>query len=378
MRIAFLAPTFHPQRGPAEAFARRLLAALRAAGNDVHAVAGAAAGLGPVAQVDGVPVWRPGPARPSGLAGRAAWTARFARGAAGALDEIDPAVVLAHGSALPAARAGADRLGIPLVALVHEACGLGERIRHRGVREATARAASGTRLLARVRPDAVIATSTAVARRIERILDAPVTVARAGTDHLPEGLPPPASSTQIVVAGEAASSRGRADVLRAVARARRFAPATLLLAGAAERGALPPWARATGPLSDEEIERALRSSALLAFPSLRDTWGQVICEAAACGLPYAAYDVPAVREQHQTIGGGILVPPGNAEALGTALGRMLTSASTRAELAASGARRARSLCWGEAARAVSEAIGAARRRAGARDAALLGAGPPTG
>ena len=47
------------------------------------------------------------------------------------------------------------------------------------------------------------------------------------------------------------------------------------------------------------------------LPSRREGWGLVLTEAVARGLPYVAYDIPAVREQHEIAGGGRLVPPGD-------------------------------------------------------------------
>lgn len=47
-----------------------------------------------------------------------------------------------------------------------------------------------------------------------------------------------------------------------------------------------------GPLSGEELASAYRSADCFVFPSLTDTFGLVVIEALACGLPVAAFPVP--------------------------------------------------------------------------------------
>jgi glycosyltransferase involved in cell wall biosynthesis len=40
----------------------------------------------------------------------------------------------------------------------------------------------------------------------------------------------------------------------------------------------------------------MKSSKLLLFPSHRESWGLVVCEAMACGTPVVAYDLAVYRE----------------------------------------------------------------------------------
>jgi hypothetical protein len=53
------------------------------------------------------------------------------------------------------------------------------------------------------------------------------------------------------------------------------------------------WAGAQPP---DEIARFYRAADVFVFPSLTDTFGLVMLEALACGLPVAAFDVPGPRD----------------------------------------------------------------------------------
>lgn len=52
----------------------------------------------------------------------------------------------------------------------------------------------------------------------------------------------------------------------------------------------------TGPLFGEELARAFASADVFMFPSLTDTYGVVLLEALACGVPVAAYPVTGPRD----------------------------------------------------------------------------------
>lgn len=355
LHVAFLTPTFHPEVGGAETYTRWVLAGLASRGHRVWALAGAAPGLPRSGEVGGVTVLREGPRRGEGVAGRARWLPSFARAAARRLDLAPPDVLLAQYSALLAAARYAHSRRLPLVALVHDVYGLRESLRHRGVLAGLARYAASDRALSRLRPRAVVAVSEATAAGVRRLTTAPVVVARPGADHVPEGPDPDPGSLQVLFVGRPVASKGLRDALRAVELARGAIPGLRLLVAGGGRGAADG-----GPLGEEELDRAFRSSALLLFPSRREGWGLAVTEAAARGLPYVAYDVPAVREQHRILGGGLLVPPGDVPGLAAAVRRLLADPGLRRSLGSAGRRRARdSLRWEAAVAAVERCLRAA-------------------
>ncbi len=91
-----------------------------------------------------------------------------------------------------------------------------------------------------------------------------------------------------------------------------------------------------GRVDDETVRDAYRSADILAFPSTSgaEAFGLVAVEAQACGVPVVASSWPGVRtvvRQNET---GLLVPPGNVEALASALKQILDHPDQRAQMSA--------------------------------------------
>jgi glycosyltransferase involved in cell wall biosynthesis len=88
-----------------------------------------------------------------------------------------------------------------------------------------------------------------------------------------------------------------------------------------------------GPRIGADLERSYASADLLVVPSRAETYGMVVTEALARGLPVIAADVGGVAEAlgHGTDGirPGVLVPPGDPAALATALGTWLGDIEVR-------------------------------------------------
>ncbi|MGI9023338.1 MAG: glycosyltransferase family 4 protein [Acidimicrobiales bacterium] len=98
-----------------------------------------------------------------------------------------------------------------------------------------------------------------------------------------------------------------------------------------------------GRLSEEEKAQRLRGADVLCAPSLRgESFGMVLLEGMASHIPVVASDLPGYRNVARHGREALLVPPGDARALGQALTRVLREPSTAATLVAGGEARAAS------------------------------------
>ena len=73
----------------------------------------------------------------------------------------------------------------------------------------------------------------------------------------------------------------------------------------------------------DDIAEILASADLFALPSLFEGLPGAVIEALGLGLPIVASDIPAIRETVEPGSNGVLVPPGDARTLGTAIDELL-------------------------------------------------------
>jgi phosphatidylinositol alpha-mannosyltransferase len=99
-----------------------------------------------------------------------------------------------------------------------------------------------------------------------------------------------------------------------------------------------------GRISDVEKARRLRGADVFCAPSLGgESFGVVLLEAMAAGTPLVATEIPGYARVARPDREALLVPPGDADALGRALHRVLTDADCSRRLAEAGSRRAEEL-----------------------------------
>ena len=89
----------------------------------------------------------------------------------------------------------------------------------------------------------------------------------------------------------------------------------------------------------DDVPDLLVGADLFAFPSLYEGLGGAALEAMALGVPTVASDVPALQEVLDEGRCGVLVPPGDADALAGACVDLLSSPKRAAALAAAGRSR---------------------------------------
>jgi glycosyltransferase involved in cell wall biosynthesis len=151
--------------------------------------------------------------------------------------------------------------------------------------------------------------------------------------------------------------KGLADAIEAV---RRVSDARLLVAGdplepiepyrTAAAGIDVDWR--LGYLPQDAVDRVFGETTVAVFP-YRPELDQsgALLRALGAGVPAVAYDVGGVAEPVRRFGAGRVVPPGDVEALASAIDELLSDADALAA-ARAGARRAREeLTWDASARA---------------------------
>jgi glycosyltransferase involved in cell wall biosynthesis len=118
-------------------------------------------------------------------------------------------------------------------------------------------------------------------------------------------------------------------------------------------GEAPPL-RTLGYVEDALLPGLYAGALALAMPSLHEGFGLPVLEAMASGVPVVAANRAALPE---TCGGaGLLVEPGEPEAVADAVIRAATDEDTRGALVAAGLERAAQFSWDRSALLTDEAI----------------------
>jgi phosphatidylinositol alpha-mannosyltransferase len=101
-----------------------------------------------------------------------------------------------------------------------------------------------------------------------------------------------------------------------------------------------------GKVSDDALPTFHRASDIFVSPATgSESFGIVLVEAMAAGLPVVASDIPGYRDVARHEVEGLLVTPTNPEALAVGVRRLLEDPALAAALGARGAQRARAFAW---------------------------------
>jgi phosphatidylinositol alpha-mannosyltransferase len=101
-----------------------------------------------------------------------------------------------------------------------------------------------------------------------------------------------------------------------------------------------------GRVSDEDLPRYYRTASLFAAPSLGgESFGIILLEAMAAGLPVVASDIPGYRSVVREGETGLFVPPGDAGVLARAVSALLLDPERRLALGRQGQAVAKGYDW---------------------------------
>jgi glycosyltransferase involved in cell wall biosynthesis len=131
-------------------------------------------------------------------------------------------------------------------------------------------------------------------------------------------------------------------------------------------GGMDGRVRFLGPQAEADLAHSYAAADVLVLPSRAETYGMVIAEALARGLPVVATEVGGVPDAlgrgADGTRPGLLVPPGDPASLRDALGSWLEDADLRLRLRAAARERRASLTdWSTTTSAVAEALEEAAR-----------------
>jgi glycosyltransferase involved in cell wall biosynthesis len=107
----------------------------------------------------------------------------------------------------------------------------------------------------------------------------------------------------------------------------------------------PPGGTEALRLPDDRLVAIYRAADAFVFPSLLETFGIVLVEAMAAGLPVITTDAPGCRDVVRGGRDGLTVPAGNEGALSEAMARLLTEPELAGDLSQRARRRARDFDW---------------------------------
>ncbi len=365
----------NPQAGGAEVHLHEIFGRLAGAGHDVHLLCSGYPGAAAESALDGMTVHRTGSRYGFALGGAKA----FARLAA----RLAPDVVVEDVNKVPLylprrwegpfvllvphlfGTTAFREVSWPMAAVVWAA----ERPMPAVYRRAWVHAISGT-----TRDDLV---ARGFARAAIRVIYPGVDTVR----FRPDPAVARAAEPTFLYVGRLKRYKALDTAIRAVAALRRSGAvpgARLLVAGSGgDRPRLERAARAEGLgdavdflgfVSEERKVELYRQAWAVVFPSPKEGWGITNVEAAACGTPAVASDSPGLRESVRSGETGLLVPHGDVDALGAALGTLAGDAALRARLGRGARAFAETLPWSRAAEETAlhleEAVAAWRRPEG--------------
>jgi glycosyltransferase involved in cell wall biosynthesis len=155
---------------------------------------------------------------------------------------------------------------------------------------------------------------------------------------------PDEAPVRIVFAGRIGARKGAFELLRAFARlAPKFPRATLICAGDGEGDKLAELAAELGVsdrfecpgwLNAEQMADELRRASIFALPSHQEGVPIALLEAMSHSLPVITTPVGGIPEVVENDRNGLMVPPGDVDAIEAALERLLQSPDERERLGA--------------------------------------------
>jgi phosphatidyl-myo-inositol alpha-mannosyltransferase len=213
------------------------------------------------------------------------------------------------------------------------------------------------------RIDQRIAVSDSARRAAEPYIGGPMEVIPNGID-LPPEVDPGRRNGNVVFIGRNEPRKGLPVLLRAWPRVHESTGARLRLVGAdplsvrwlaRRQGFSLEGIDLLGGLSEDELTTELQAASLLAAPSLGgESFGMVLTRAFSCGTPVVASDIEGYAQVADHDETGILVPPGDPDALARAMVELLQDEERRRKYGIAARKAAEPYSWDRIGRRLVE------------------------
>lgn len=351
LRIVLVCPYSWDVPGGVQVHVRELAAQLRQLGHDVRILA---PGRHRGQRDDVLIVGRAVPVRGNGSVARISFGPQVASVVGRALREATPDIIHVHEPLVPSVSMHAVlQANAPVVATFHSNVGR-ERISSLWYKLAAPMVRPVWNRLARR-----IAVSEAARHSVtSRMGDGDLVIVPNGVNvdrfatARPAALPP---GRHLLFVGRLEERKGFPVAVAAFAQlAKVYSDLRLLVIGdGSERDAvddLEPAVRSRvemlGRVDDDRLASYLKAATLYLGPATGgESFGIVLAEAMAAGLPIVASDIDGYRDVARDGLEALLVPPGDVDALVAAVREILDDGRLAASLGSAGARRARDFDW---------------------------------
>lgn len=161
----------------------------------------------------------------------------------------------------------------------------------------------------------------------------------------------------VLFVGRPERRKGLNVAVAAVEKVRETYPIELVAVGPTPKE-VPGWVTALGPVSQDALPGIYRAAAVFCAPSLSgESFGIVLAEAAAAGVPVVASDLPGYVEA--AAGAALHAPVGDVNATASMIRSVLTDPDRAARMVARGRKRAWQLDWDNLATEILEVYDAA-------------------
>jgi phosphatidyl-myo-inositol alpha-mannosyltransferase len=147
----------------------------------------------------------------------------------------------------------------------------------------------------------------------------------------------------VLFVGRPEPRKGLSVAVEAVEKVRESFPIELVCVGPTSKD-VPSWVHPMGSVSQDELPGIYRAAKVFCAPSLGgESFGIVLAEAAAAGVPVVCSDIPGYVEA--AAGAALHAPPGDVAATASMILSVLTDPDRASRMIARGRKRAWQLDW---------------------------------